>query len=282
MYNAVFEADNGRVYYFGVKGKTLFDMDVGEGVSADIGTSQGYLQIGETVENYTISGRNITVTGVIYDDIQNGKKRMRGVFAPFTSGRLTIDGKYYIRVYVKDAPSFSPVRDNGKFSMLLYAPYPYFKEIQTESVLIGEIVPQFSFPVNYQETHLFGTKEKDAVINIYNGGDVKSQFSVIIQCSGVSKNVIIRNLYTFEELKLNGEFLAGDVAMVYKGEDGILRAELTRNGDVIDILSWVDDDSDFFELQIGDNLISATDDAGGENLFVNVVFSNTVVAVYED
>lgn len=283
MYNAVFEADNGRVYYFGKKGKTIFDMEIGDGVSVDIGTSQGFLQIGETVENYTISGRNITVNGAIYGaDVDKRKKEMRGVFSPFTSGRLTIENKYYIRVTVKETPSFSPIKGDGRFTMLLFAPYPFFKEIETRSFLVGETKPHFTFPVNYAKTHFFGIKDATAPINIYNSGDVKADFRLHIRCTGLCQNVAVRNLSTFEELKLNGEMILGDVINFYKSDNGVLRCELVRDGQTIDILNWVDDESDLFELQRGENVISATDDGGGANLFVNLIFNPSVVAVYED
>lgn len=283
MYNAVFEADNGRVYYFGTKGKTIFDMEIGDGVAVDVGTSQGFLQVGETVENYTVRGRNITTNGVIYGaDIDKRKKEMRGVFAPFTSGRLVIENKYYIRVTVKETPSFSPVKGDGRFTMLLFAPYPFFNEIETRSLLIGETKPDFSFPVNYSTPHLFGIKDATAPINIYNSGDVKADFSLRIRCNGLCQNVVLRNLNTFEELKLNGEMVLGDVINFYKADNGVLRCELIRDGQRVDVLNWVDDESNLFELQRGDNVISATDDNGGANLFVTLMFNPSVVAVYED
>ena len=166
--------------------------------------------------------------------------------------------------------------------MLLFAPYPFFKEIETKSLLIGETKPNFSFPVNYDVPHLFGIKDATAPINIYNSGDVKADFSLRIRCTGLCKNVVLRNLNTFEELKLNGEMVLGDVINFYKEDNGVLRCELIRDGQSVDILNWVDDESNLFELQRGDNVISATDDNGGANLFVTLMFNPSVVAVYED
>ena len=51
MYNVIFESENGQKYVFGADGETVFDMDLGNGVSVDIGTSQGFSQVGETVES---------------------------------------------------------------------------------------------------------------------------------------------------------------------------------------------------------------------------------------
>lgn len=282
MYNAVFEADNGRKYVFGVDGKTAFDMDIGNGVTVDIGKSQGFLQVGETVENFTVTGKPIKVKGAIYGDIAKKKREMRGVFAPFVSGKLTIQGKYYIRVYVQDTPSFSPAKDNGRFTMVLFAPYPFF--CSTEKIVknIGNIEPLFSFPVNYSYPHKFGQKGSQKYINVINDGDVNSNFNIVISSSGVSSNVVLTNLETLKYFKLNGSFFNGDVAKIYRDDKNILRAELTRDGETIDIISWVDEGSELFELNVGTNLISADDDEGGANLTVNIMFNPALVSVYED
>lgn len=282
MYNAVFEADNGRKYVFGVDGKTVFDMDIGNGVTVDIGTSQGFLQIGETVENFTVTGRTIEVKGVVYGDVAKKRKEMRSVFAPFVSGKLTIQGKYYIRVYVQDTPSFSPVKDDGRFTMVLFAPYPFFYHVNQIVKAVGEITPMFRFPINYSIEHKFGQRGKEKYVNVLNEGDINAPLNVYIRSSGLSTNVTLTNLETLKYLKLNGSLIAGDVAKIYRDDKNILRAELTRDNEIIDIISWIDENSELFELNVGTNLISADDDEGGANLTVNIMFNLAVVAVYED
>ena len=48
-----------------------------------------------------------------------------------------------------------------------------------------------------------------------------------------------------------------------------------------DVISWIDESSDLFELDVGDNLISATDDDGGASLTAKITYNPVVVAVYE-
>ena len=106
----------------------VFDMDIGNGISVDISTSQGFSQIGESVEGQWVTGKLISVKGVIYENVSRRRKMLRDVFSPFTNGRLSFDNGHYIDVYVKDTPSFSPVKDDGRFTMLLYAPFPFFSK----------------------------------------------------------------------------------------------------------------------------------------------------------
>lgn len=282
MYSARFESDNGLIFVFGKNGGNVFDMDLGSGVSVDIGTSQGFSQIGETVETLAVNGRPITVTGALFRDVDNQKKNMRKTFAPFVSGKLIFEDGHYTRVYVQDPPSFSSVKEDGRFTMQLFAPFPYFYGQNEESVQIGELVPMFSFPVNYAEPHSFGEFYKSRFSTIHNDSDVKVPYSFQIIVNGISTNPTVTNLSTFEFLRINGSFSAGYIINVYRDEYNVLRAELTDgDGNVSDIISMIDDDSTLYELSVGDNLISINDDEGGVGMSATVSFKPVVVALYE-
>lgn len=281
MYSVVFEADNGKKYVFGINGNTVFDMDLGAGVTVDIGTSQSFSQVGETVDTQSVSGRPINVKGVVYGDVPERKRAMRNVLAPFTHGRLVFNGTHFIRVYVKATPSFSPVRNDGRFTMQFYAPFPFFSDINEQNYYIGAVVPQFRFPVNYGVPHRFGTRSAARYTNVVNTGDVRVPFRAYIHSDGTCTNVTISNLKTFAFLKLNGTLNAGDSVEIYRDDSGVLRAELTSGGVVSDIISWIDEDSSLFELEAGDNLLSANDDEGGVSLTARFTFNPAVVALYE-
>jgi phage-related protein len=281
VYNVVFENDNGSKYYFGANGSTVFDMDFGNGVSVDVGTSQGFSQVGETIQNMAVSGRPINVKGVVYGNVQERKNSMRKVISPFSCGSLVFENKYYIRVCVKSAPTFSPVKNDGRFTLQFFAPYPFFKSVKELTWEIGSIKALFSFPVNYAVPHKFGEKGTERYKKIYNDSDVKVPFSLHISSSGTSTNLVVANLNTFKKLKLNGTINAGDFVEIYRNNDNVLRAELNSNGEKTDVISWIDESSDLFELEVGDNLISALDDEGGASLSIRISYNPVVVAVYE-
>ena len=282
MYSARFESDNGLVFVFGKNGGNVFDMDLGSGVSVDIGTSQGFSQVGETVETLAVNSRPIAVTGVLYRDIDNQKRNMRKIFAPFVAGKLIFEDGHYTRVYVQDPPSFSPVKQDGRFTMQLLAPFPYFYGQNEESVQIGSIVPMFKFPVNYAEPHSFGKLSEGRFSTIYNDSDVKVPYGFQITVNGTSTNPTVTNLLTFEFLRINGSFGAGYIIDVYRDENNVLRANLTdSDGNVTDIISMIDDESTFYELSVGDNLVSINDDEGGVGMSSTVSFKPVVVALYE-
>ena len=281
MYNVVFENDNGSKYYFGINGTTIFDMDLGSGVSVNIGTSQGFSQVGETLQSRSVSGRTISAKGAVYGNIQERKRTMRNVISPFSCGRLVFENQYYIRVYVKSPPTFSTIKNDGKFTMRFFAPYPFFKSVDEKNVEIGSIMPLFSFPVNYATPHKFGEKGSARYKNVYNDSDVSIPFALHLSSSGTSTNPVIANLQTFKILKLNGTLNAGDFVDIYRNDDNVLQAIMTSDGVQSDVIHWIDESSDLFELDAGDNLISATDDEGGTSLTAKINYNSVVVAVYE-
>lgn len=281
MYEVVFENDNGKKFVFGANGNNWFGIDIGNGLSVDLGLSQGFSDIGETVETKSISGRMINVTGKFFGNIPDGKDRLRSVCTPMASGRLVFNGQYFANVHIKDAPSFSAVRNNGLFKMRFYAPFPFFSFLSQSHYSIGGLQGGFRFPVNYAQPHNFGKREAEKYVNVLNTGDIRVSYKLDIQANGICKDPILTNIQTFEYIKLNGTIEAGERVTIYRDENNVLRAELFKGSTVKDIITWIDDDSTLFELTPGDNLISASAEVGREATRVSLSFYPALGVLYE-
>ena len=281
MFEAVFENDNGSKFVFGIRGGNFFGMNVGESVEVSIGTSQGFSQVGETVETLSVSGRPIDVTGKLLGNIVERKNALRNVCAPFSTGRLIFNDAHYIRVWVKSPPSFSAVKNNGLFRMQFYAPFPYFSALSETRLVIGGVTPMFRLPINYSKPHRFGSKSTERFVNVWNSGDVKIPFRMVMRSEGVSTNPTVTNLNTFAFLKFNGTIYPGEYITVYRDNSNALRAELTQGDAVTDIIDWLDDGSALFELDPGDNLISYSDEQNGAGLLVSFSFNPAQAVLYE-
>lgn len=279
MYSARFEGDNGNNFYFGKN--NIFDINAGEGVSVDLGTSQGFSQVGEVLSSQSIGGRTLKVEGILFGDIPNGKKELRSAFAPFNFGKLIFDDQYYIRVYVKKTPTFSPVKDDGKFSLQLFAPIPFFYSIAERRFVLGAVKPLFSFPINYAQPHYFGETMTRKIVDVVNDGDANTPLNVEIHTKALAENIIITNLKTFEFLKINVTINLGDIVKVWRDEDNVLRATLTGDGEITDIITQIDEASELFELRQGENLLTMDADSGADNLEALFTFNSAVVSVYE-
>ena len=282
MYKVKYISDSGNEFLFGADNGIVFDMDIGESVDVNIGVSQGFSQIGESVDTKSIGSRPINASGIVFKNVEQGKRKMRNTFPPFESGRLVFDdGHYYIAVHIKKPPSFSPVKGDGRFMMQFLAPFPYFSRVEKSSVPIGEIEPAFSFPVNYAEPHKFGVKSSARYKSVVNDGDVPVPFEAQFTSTVESVNPIIRDLKNGGFLRLNMTVKQREVVTVYRDSNGVLRAEKNVGGETVDVLGAVDENSTLFELNRGENIISYSDDAGGDNLSVVIAYSPAVVAIYE-
>lgn len=281
MYSVMYKGDNGIEVLLGKDGGMVCDVSLGDGMPVEMSITQGFSQLGESVQGQSVGGKTITVKGVIFNSVPAIKRLLRDAFAPFSKGYLIFENKYKIRVYVKSTPAFSTVKDDGRFSMQLFAPNPFFYSLTEFSEIVGKIEPRFSFPVNYADPHIFGetSTKRDLLLN--NNGNVPAPYSLELTSISGSTNPVFTNLNTFEFLKLNGVLEIGDKVKIYRSEDGILQAELNRDGELLDILSWIDEESTFYSLNVGENLVAINDEGGGLGLMARISFNPAVTAVYE-
>lgn len=283
MYSVSFQKDNGETFLLGKDNNIVFDIDGLSGLPVDIGTSQGAAQVGESVETQSVNGKTLTVKGYIFNEIQSGKRKLLKYFSAFQSGKLFF-GNYYIYVYVQESPTVSPIKNNGTFTMLLFAPYPFFRKTLSTDGTIGAVTPQFSFPVTYSSTgtHSFGLRASVKYANFVNSGDVEIPFSVTISADSESTNPTLTNLITFEKLAINGTLNTGDILRIYRTENGVLKANLTSGGIQSDAMSMIDEESDLWYLHVGDNLINISDDEGSANVLVTIEYNEAISGVYEE
>ena len=90
MFDAIFKARNGLTFSFGYAAGVLWSITPLGDLPVDLETSQGYQQVGATVESRSISGVTRTVTGRILRNQDYCKRQLRDVFAPYVTGRLTV------------------------------------------------------------------------------------------------------------------------------------------------------------------------------------------------
>ena len=165
--------------------------------------------------------------------------------------------------------------------MQFYAPFPYFYTFAEDHNLIGEIIPSFRLPVNYSKPHRFGTRSFDRYTNVVNPGDIRVPFKLVLRSEGFCTNPTVSNMQTFSFLRINGSISAGEYITIYRDNNNVLRVELTQGDVVTDVIDWLDDESSLFELEPGDNLISASDNFGGASLVASFSFNPAQAVLYE-
>lgn len=276
MYEARFETDNNKNFRFGYKYGTIFDISDLSGVTADISTSQGFAQIGESIENYSTGGITRQVNGKILSEIPKTKIDMMKIFGFGTTGKLFFNDRYFSKCMVKTTPQFGVGEKNNVFLLEFFFPYPYWQFYLNNSFVIGGFSPAFRFPVNYSTPHIFGIKNQDAFTNCENNGAVDVDFKAEFTASSAVKNYGIINALTLQTLKFNDTISLGEKLIIWR-ENGRLRVE--KNG--VDAFNLLDDSSDFFQMKTGDNIVRTNAESGVENLIVSIEFSDTYSGVFD-
>lgn len=280
MFNAVYVSKNGKSYTFGVKNNTVFSMKFGGGISTALSKQQGFLQNGESVTASSVSGRSFTINGAIYGTgIVEKKKLIRSVFAPMTSGTLTIEGDYSIDLWVSNSPDFNEDKTDGRFSIKMFAPYPFFTATKESSVKLGSITPAFSFPVNYAKPHMFGIFESKDRTTIENNGDIAADARVYIYAKSNLTNPTVFCGDKF--LQYDGILDEGEGLEIGKDSDGDLSVVRIFAGGKSNDIGLLNDSSTFFNIPVGKSMLIVKTDDPSEIAEVVIRFNETVVSLFE-
>ncbi len=278
MYNARIETDKGKTFRFGFDTGSVFDIEPLSGVDVNIATSQGFQQIGETVESQNVGGINRVIKGVFFQNALSQATELLNVLPIFTTGKLFYNDDFYCDITVKKTPVIT-TSNRGKttFSMMLFCSTPFWLGANTKSYTLGGIIPMFHFPVIY-DTHQFATKNNDVFVNCYNGGITQTEFTVTFDTPAYAENFGIIDANTFKFLRLNTRLEKDTTIQVYKKNGKLRVIKISERGSE-DIFSALDEESNLFELNAGDNLIRPIADTGVGNLRVTISFAEPYIGV---
>lgn len=280
MYCAKFINSKGDTFNFGYRHGNIFDIDGLTGHDMNIAFSQGFNQIGETVEGISIGSHIFEISGKLLGEATKQKKKMLSVFAPFESGKLIFEDNYFLDCVVYKTPVIAVQKESPRFELVLTAPYPFWQKMTSENYIVGNYSRKFSFPVNYSEPHIFGIRNPSAFINAYNDGQVDAYYRLEFQTQATTVNPSIINANTQEFLKLNVTLNQGEKYVIDR-KGGRLIVEKYVDGMVVDAFSLLDEDSDLLFMHVGDNIIRAVADEGEDQLITTIIFNSAVVGVYE-
>ncbi|MPN45739.1 hypothetical protein SDC9_193309 [bioreactor metagenome] len=102
---------------------------------------------------------------------------------------------------------------------------------------------------------------------------------LVLYANASLSNITVTNAQTQEFIRINTDMEGGDYIYMYR-ENNQLRCVRERNGITADIFSAVDEDTDLFFMNVGDNVIRAEAETGNANLVVYVKFYDTRSGVF--
>ena len=282
MYNARIETEDGKSFGFGTQYGSVFDISPLSGADVNIATSQGFQQIGVTVENQSVGGMSRTIKGVFMDSKQTAiMQSMLESLPVFTRGKLYFNEKYYTEIVFKKTPAIVKKKNRKTtFTMMVYCKDPFWHTVESSAYNIGDYIPMFHFPVIY-DSHVFARKNPSSFVNCYNVGSVKVPFKLTMRSDATVQNAGIINANTLEYIKLNRDILLGDVIEIYR-DNGRLFVTLTREGVKTDVFADLDEGSNLFWMYPADNIIRLTADDGLQNLVGVVTFDPAYMGVLDE
>ena len=283
VFDAIFVASNGQAFSFGYAAGVLWSIDPLGDLPVELETSQGYQQVGATVESRSISGVTRTVTGRIVRNVDHNKRQLRDVFAPYVTGRLTIAGKYWCDAEVQRCPAISVSGLWPTFSFQLYCPNPYWRSVSETHISTLNVKPIFCLPACY-DTHCYGILEQSKYLTIPNAGLDTQDWALTLDARGTVVNPGVKDPRTGEFVRFITTLQDGDKLRLFR-ENGILRLEQIIDDVGYDVFFAVDESSTLWTLRHGVQTWQRTADSGTEWLVLTLTFSaafSTVVLEAND
>lgn len=279
MYSAKYVSDNGPVFEFNMENNVIFDIDPLSEIDVDIGASQAYDQIGETVEAQSVLGITREIRGVLLGDALARKKALLQTFAPQTRGRLIFNDKYYTECYVKKTPAIQARQDNAAFSLMLYCPFSYWYYIVPQTVSLNTFTKTFTFPVLYDE-HTFGERSSGGFTYVNNDGNEPAYFTIEFSSTATVNTYGIYNVTTNKHLYIEDELSAGETVTIYRDAGRIYAIKKASNTET-DLINSLTPDSSFYTLIPNENILLLIAGTNENNLSATLSYNAVYTGVYD-
>lgn len=250
-------------------------------------TSSSMGQHGETYIGQKIEARDIDIKGSINkrdkDRVLELRRKAQKILNPELNATLTYVYKDFARVIdckIDNAPVFSRKKVFNDFVIQLSCPSPFWREMQEDKADIASWIATFEFELEIpQDAGIeFGYREPNVIVDVYNEGDIATGMRIEFRATGTLRNPILLNVDTGEYIQVNAQLEAGDVVTV-NTEYGSKGAILQRGGSTADYFRYIDVDSTFMQLAIGDNIFRYDAESGIDALEVTIYHSNKYLGV---
>ena len=259
--------------------------DVGgiAGVTNVIYSTNSMGQHGDTYVGQRIEARDMDILGHINtrDKAQalQLRRQMLKILNPELGGTLTYEYGSFKRVI--NCRTFGEPKIERKsvlyeFAFQLECLNPFWREEDETKEDIASWVAAWHFPCvidkDDSKSMIFGYRAESVIVDCYNEGDVSTGMRIRFTALGTVSNPILLNVDTEEFIQVNAVMQTGDVIEI-NTKYGSKGAKLIRDGTEIDYFRYIDVDSTFMQLAIGDNNFRY-DAAGGVNSLEVAIFYN--------
>ena len=243
-------------------------------------------QHGDTYISQRYEARDITIVGNINsrdkDRVLELRRKAEKILNAELDAKLIYTYKDFVRVIdckVDGSPQFKSGKVFMQYSIPITCCNPFWREEAEARKDIAAWVPSWEFDFELPEEGIeLGYREPSIIVNVYNEGDIKSGMRIEFRAIGTVVNPILLNVNTQEYIKVNATMEAGDVITV-NTDYGSKGATLDREGETVDYFRYIDVDSTFIQLDIGDNVFRYDAESGAAALEATIYHNNKYLGV---
>ena len=256
-------------------------------VSAQLQTQRVPYEDGSVFIDALLDERAVDITFLIVNALDDegyktvSKRRIdvaRIVNPKLGPGVLRYENDYVVREITVIANSVPIYPDSGgrvptlqKGMINFIAPDPYWRSLNIEEEPAFKSLFKFPFEGPFQ----MGIQRDRRII--HNDGDVATP--LFIEFYGPAVNPTIENITTGEHIRVNQTLLEGE-KMVIDTTPGVKSVEfVSPDGARRNVMNWLDLDSVFFKLQLGENDIDYRADDDVQDDIVNISYQKRYNAV---
>lgn len=235
---------------------------------------------GATYQGSTTTKRNIVITAQMDRDYKANREYLYKVFKPKSTGvfEYTEDGDTKIIHYKVEKLNIEDTGVVRDIVISLLCPDPFFKGKEDITVTMSSWINLLEFDFELLEEGVeFGTRVADTVKEIENESSADNiGLTITFRAEGTVKNPAIYHGQTEEFIKIGYEEMP---FMMYIGDMVTITTEtnnkkitLTRAGVTTEINEYLDERSEFIQLQHGGNTITYTAEQGVEFLTTEISY----------
>ena len=262
----------------------LLDLQGTGAIETDVQTQKAPFQDGLTYVDTLFEEREINIEFMMIDnDINNKRATISSIFNPKIKGKLqyNINGKTFeIKTIVSTPPTFPTGRvnrglDYQKVLITLIGPLPFWLEDFEHEQKMAALIGGLTFPISMDPYMTF--EEAGDVVAVSNNGDVPTP--VEIEFNGPAVNPKIENLTTGEFIEVSQTLLENEKLLISTEFGNKTVTLVDSNENETNGFHYLNLNSNFWSLEVGENLISYSADEGEEDAVVNVKWKERFVGV---
>lgn len=246
-------------------------------------TTQGYKQIGTSLNGSLLGDRDITIHGFIIQEkntkpsITSLKRRLQSVVGYNRFFYILVDDTYYIEAFMDGSIEYAAERYKNndqlaEFQITAIAHNPTFYSLKEKVYDISYWSKNFTFPFTDDTPIIFGEKQGNVERIVRNDGDIETGALFSVYANGNVINPFIRVDNVF--VKINTALSAGDILIISTGYGN---KYITLNGE--NILHLASYDSGFPQIYADNNLVSFGAESGSSALDIKIRFKERFLEV---